>query len=135
MIVTKKRNGFTLIELVVVVLVLGIIAAVAAPKLFDVTTDARENGTRQSLITIRNAIELYRATSGVYPGAKTLSTALQSSLQGGTFPSPQVGDNVDDNSVRSFTGTFSASGTNGWAYNETTGEFYLNDSNAEYSAW
>jgi len=135
MSVTKKRSGFTLIELVIVVLVLGIIAAVAAPKLFDVTTDARENGTRQSLTTIRNAIELYRATSGVYPPATTLSTALRSSLQGGTFPSPQVGSNVDDNTVRSFTGTFASSGTNGWAYNEATGEFYLNDSNAEYSAW
>ena len=135
MSVAKKRSGFTLIELVIVVLVLGIIAAVAAPKLFDVTTDARENGTRQSLTTIRNAIELYRATSGIYPPATTLSTALRSSLQGGTFPSPQVGSNVDDNNVRSFTGTFSYSGTDGWAYNESTGEFYLNDPNTEYSAW
>jgi general secretion pathway protein G len=135
MSVAKKRSGFTLIELVIVVLVLGIIAAVAAPKLFDVTTDARENGTRQSLTTIRNAIELYRATSGVYPPASTLATSLRSSLQGGTFPSPQIGSNVDDNSIRSFTGTFSASGTNGWAYDETTGAFYLNDPNSEYSAW
>jgi general secretion pathway protein G len=135
MYVAKKRSGFTLIELVIVVLVLGIIAAVAAPKLFDVTTDARENGTRQSLTTIRNAIELYRATSGSYPPATTLATSLRSSLQGGTFPSPQVGTHVDDNSVRSFTGTFTVSGPNGWAYNQTTGEFYLNDPNSEYSAW
>ena len=135
MSVAKKRSGFTLIELVIVVLVLGIIAAVAAPKLFDVTTDARENGTRQSLTTIRNAIELYRATSGVYPPASTLATSLRASLQGGTFPSPQVGSNVDDNTVRSFTGVFSHSGTNGWAYNEATGEFYLNDPNTEYSGW
>ena len=135
MTVPKRRNGFTLIELVIVVLVLGIIAAVAAPKLFDVTNDARENGTRQSLITIRNAIELYRATSGTYPPAASLAVALKPSLQGGTFPSPQIGEHKDDNSVRTFTGAFSASGTNGWAYNETTGEFYVNDSNSEYAAW
>ncbi len=135
MALAKTRRGFTLIELVIVILVLGIISAVAAPKLFDVTNDARENGTRQSLTTIRNAIELYRATSGSYPPATSLVTALNSSLQGGTFPSPQVGTYKDDNSVRSFTGAFSASGTNGWAYNGTTGEFYINDSNSEYSAW
>lgn len=135
MSLAKNRSGFTLIELVIVVLVLGIIAAVAAPKLFDVTTDARENATRQSLTTIRNAIELYRASSGVYPPASTITTALRSSLTGGTFPSPQVGSHSDDNNVRSFTGTFSSSGTDGWAYNETTGEFYLNDPNSEYSGW
>ena len=135
MSVAKKRSGFTLIELVIVVLVLGIIAAVAAPKLFDVTANARENGTRQSLTTIRNAIELYRATSGSYPPASTLATSLRSSLQGGTFPSPQVGSHVNDNTVRSFTGAFSQSGTNGWAYNETTGEFYVNDPSSEYSTW
>ena len=39
----KRRGGFTLIELVVVVLVLGIIASVAAPKMFDTANDAREN--------------------------------------------------------------------------------------------
>lgn len=135
MSVAKKRSGFTLIELVIVVLVLGIIAAVAAPKLFDVTTDARENTTRQSLTTIRNAIELYRASSGVYPPASTIATALRPSLSGGTFPSPQVGSHMDNNSVRSFTGTFSSSGTNGWAYNETTGEFFVNDPNPEYAGW
>lgn len=79
MCITKKRIGFTLIELVIVVLVLGIIAAVAAPGLRDVTTDAREKDTRQSLTTIRNAIELYRATSGSYPPASTLATSLRSS--------------------------------------------------------
>ena len=36
-----KRNGFTLIELVVVIVILGILAAIAAPKFMDLQTDAR----------------------------------------------------------------------------------------------
>ena len=133
MSVSRRRRGFTLIELVIVVLVLGIIAAVAAPKLFDDTTSARESGTRQSLTTIRNAIELYRATTGNYPPFATFTTALKSSLQGGTFPSPQVGAKSGVNSVRQFTGTFSATGGSGWAYNPATGEFFIDD--PDYATW
>lgn len=128
-----KRRGFTLIELVIVVLVLGIIAAVAAPKLFDVTSSARENGTRQSLTTIRNAIELYRATTGNYPPFNSFSTALRTSLQGGEFPAPLVGAQSGNNSVRQFSGTFSANGSSGWAYNPTTGEFFMDD--PDYATW
>lgn len=130
---TAGRRGFTLIELVIVVLVLGIIAAIAAPRLFDVTTNARENSTRQSLVTIRNAIDLYRASTGIFPPAASLQAALADSLQGGTFPAAQVGVKAGDATVRSFTGTFSAAGTNGWAYDETNGNFFVDD--ATYGTW
>ncbi|MCA9057951.1 MAG: prepilin-type N-terminal cleavage/methylation domain-containing protein [Planctomycetaceae bacterium] len=129
----QKRSGFTLIELVIVVLVLGIIAAIAAPKIFDVTNDARENGTRQSLTTMRNALELYRVQNGFYPAASGIESALQPMLQGGRIPAPQVGQTAGDNSIRSFSGTFTATNAGGWAYDQGTGELHIDD--ASYGNW
>ena len=71
------RRGFTLVELVIVVLVIGIIAAIAAPKMFDTAGNARTNSTQQSLRTLRNAIELYRANNGSYPAAASITTDLR----------------------------------------------------------
>lgn len=130
----KKRSGFTLVELVVVVLILGILAAVAAPRLFDTATDARESGTKQSLSVLRDAVELYKAQNGSFPPAATLATALRPFIKG-SFPAVQVGANQNANVVASSQNPITAveAGGAGWAYNATTGEMVINE--AAYLAW
>ncbi|MBT4863608.1 MAG: prepilin-type N-terminal cleavage/methylation domain-containing protein [Planctomycetaceae bacterium] len=120
-----NRRGFTLIELVVVVLILGIIAAVAAPKMFDTAGDARTNSTRQSLVVVRDSIELYRAQNGSYPPAATLATALEPFLRG-AFPTCQVGNTNADIFVSAANPIVVGGAGQGWAYNQTTGEFVIN---------
>ena len=120
------RTGFSLVELVVVVLIMGILTAVAAPRMFDTSNKAKDAATRSSLSTCRDAIELYKAANGTYPPAATLAAALRPYLKG-TFPAVQVsGTNQNNNVVESTADPITPLGTQGWAYNATTGEFVIN---------
>ncbi|MGN6543517.1 MAG: prepilin-type N-terminal cleavage/methylation domain-containing protein [Aureliella sp.] len=131
---TRKRGAFSLVELVVVVLILGIIAAVAAPRMFDTAGTARENSTRTSLVILRDAIELYKARNGSYPAAATLPTQLKQFLKG-PFPAVQMGANQNANIVVTTQDPVAApeAGGAGWVYNESTGEILIND--AAYLTW
>jgi general secretion pathway protein G len=126
-----RPRGFTLVELVVVVLIMGIIAAVALPKMATSTTTAKLNSAKQSLSTIRTAIELYKNDNGAYPNAApTLPTLLAPYLKG-PFPAAPVGANAGDATVVAGTSPATVvSGTNGWAYVIATGDFYLNDASS-----
>lgn len=128
------RRGFTLVELVVVVLVLGIIASVAAPKMFGTAGDARDNTTTQSLTVIRDAIELYLAKNGAYPGNEGTESDFKADITPyikGVFPKSHVKGATGDASVAVVSdGTpLTASGTQDWKFDNTTGEFIINDAN------
>ena len=92
----ENRKGFTLIELVVVVMILGILAAVAAPKLLNTSGTATDNGVRQTLAVVRDAIERFTAEQGgVKPGAAATTEAGFLADIGpylrGSFPTCPVG--------------------------------------------
>ncbi|MFT6194287.1 MAG: MSHA pilin protein MshA [Cognaticolwellia sp.] len=57
----SKQKGFTLIELVVVIVILGILAATAVPKFIDLTTDARESVMKGVQGSINSAVNLAHA--------------------------------------------------------------------------
>lgn len=125
----KRQNGFTLIELVVVILILGILAGVAAPRLLDTSGVATENGLRQTLSIVRDAIELYAAENGgALPpcdaGGASFRAALADYIRG-NFPVCPVGSSQNSN-ISPVTGTGatgSGSPTTGWIYNTADGTF------------
>jgi len=58
--VRRNRNGFTLVEILIVVIILGILAAIVIPQFTSASTDARKNSLTSQLQTVRSQIELYK---------------------------------------------------------------------------
>jgi len=65
----QRPNGFTLLELLIVMAVMGILVAIAAPNLKQSIVRAREAVLREDLFQMREAIDQYYADNGKYPGA------------------------------------------------------------------
>ncbi|HMZ27216.1 MAG TPA: type II secretion system protein [Elusimicrobiota bacterium] len=63
-----KKNGFTLIELMLVVAIIGLLAAIAIPKFANMVVKAREASMKGQLGAIRSALSIYYSDNeGVYP--------------------------------------------------------------------
>ncbi len=135
-----RRTGFTLIELVVVIMIIAILGAVAAPRLMGTRKSAQDSATIQTLSAIRNAIAMYSADNGGdlpgSGGAKD-STAFKNDVEGylrQAFPSCYIGAasgkeaDVLMSTSDPFTGTTTAD--EGWAFNTNTGEFIVNSDSA-----
>src|ERR1043166_3633227 len=68
-----KDGGFTLVELLIVVIILSILAAIVVPQFASSTTDAKYSALDSNLATMRAAAELYNQQHGMYPGAAASS--------------------------------------------------------------
>lgn len=65
----SNRKGFTLVELLVVISIIGILSAIAIPKFTSATATARGAKIQADLRTIDSAIQIYYASAGSYPAS------------------------------------------------------------------
>ena len=67
----KRRMGFTLVELLVVIVVLAVLAAIVLPKFMNSSKRSKESALKSGLALMRNAVGLFQTDTGTYP--KTLA--------------------------------------------------------------
>jgi len=126
----KAKSGFTLVEILIVVVILGILAAIVIPQFTDASTEAKYASLASNLQMLRAQIELYKIQhndnppSGVgstFVGQMTGTTDVNGNTSGSDF-----GPYMRDIPVEPFTNvaTVSASGSTGWNYTVSTGEIW-----------
>ncbi len=78
----RRIHGFTLVEIMVVVVILGILASLIVPRVLGRTDEARAVAAKQDVATVMQALKLYRLDNGRYPsmeqGLQALLTKPQS---------------------------------------------------------
>lgn len=133
----RKEKGFTLIELMIVVAIIGILAAVAIPKFADLIDRAKEAKTKGNLSAIRSAVGIYYGSQeGEAPNALLggLVTEYMSKLPGGDVPSATLSGTKSSYSwadgTDGKTDDFSGAGltnlsTNGYAYDSSEPEVWV----------
>ena len=137
----RAKSGFTLVEILIVVVILGILAAIVIPQFTDASTQAKESSLSADLQTMRSQLELYKIQHGdALPPTATFVAAMTEKGADGYGPymqkipsNPFIDDSVGTNDstaveiVDAAGATCAASTTQGWWLNRDNGEFRAHD--------
>ena len=115
----RGASGFTLIELMIVVAIIGILAAIAIPKFASLIRKSSEGASKGNLGAIRSALSIYYGDmEGQYPA--TVESLTVGGKYLGTLPSAKAPNYHSD--ATAVTYQASANDGAGWSYNNTTGD-------------
>ena len=138
-----RSRGFTLVELIVIIVVLAILSGVAIPRYIDYTANARASAVRATLGGVRTAIANFYANSDLsgtiaWPTLvqmQTLGTVMQEAIPA----NPYI---TSTNAASYVAATWSATppvttGANvaGWNYDAASGRFWANSNTVSENTW
>jgi general secretion pathway protein G len=148
-----NRHGFSLIELVIVVVIMAILGAIAIPRMSRGAAGAADSSLITNLSVLRNAIDLYATEhGGTFPAAATLEDQLTKYTDASgaavaakdathifgpylrQMPVLSVGANKGSKVVVDSTAGAIGTVAGGWYYNATTGEIFANLLDADKDA-
>lgn len=137
-VINRAKRGFTLIEILIVVVILGILAAIVIPQFTDAADDAQLASVQSQIQTIRGQVELFNVQTGAYPtfagGAWTELTSANY-LQGD--PRNAMRNNATD-IVAGTAAPGAASGAaagDGWYWHTTNEIMYAIDNAGNVMDW
>lgn len=135
MVRLDKKSGFTLIELVMVIVILGILSAIAIPKFADLTTQAKVSAGKGGLGAIRSAVAIDYAKS-----ATSGTAAFPSAVTTGLFADSLIPKNPLNNSTSvgavAVAPSASATSADGWWYISASGRAgAYSDGTQDTSSW
>jgi prepilin-type N-terminal cleavage/methylation domain-containing protein len=125
---TKMRKGFTLVEILIVVIILGILAAIVIPQFTNASEQANSSQTLTDLQTLRSQISLYRARNNADPRVDSVANFL-ADLQLRAMPANRMladGGGYDQDGLGSGAGVPAAgdAGATGWYFDTTNHNIY-----------
>ena len=82
----RDRAGFTLIEIMVVIVILGLLAALVVPKLIGRTEEAKKTQARVQIRSVEQALELFKLDNGFFPTTEQGLEALVRMPESGRTP-------------------------------------------------
>jgi general secretion pathway protein G len=76
------KKGFTLVELLIVIIIIAVLAAIAIPKFANSSTRSKDSALRSNLKLVRNAVDLFRADTGAFPATSAALAATTAPASG-----------------------------------------------------
>jgi len=151
-----KSTGFTLVEILIVVIILGILAAIVIPQFTEASNDARESALASDLQTVRSQLELYKVqhlerypnidgagAPDALPANMVLRLTSRTDLSGAFDVAGAFGPYLQKFPTNPFSPvgatlvTFgivdpAPGGATGWYWNTSLGKFSANDADADH---
>ena len=136
MVSQGKQKGFTIVELLIVIVVIGILAAISIVAYTGITKQANINSAKSNASNVADAANAINAQSGSYPAN---GASFTNTTGGVTITSPKGvtltqnglgGSNTNTNSVVYVRNSAGTGACIGWAYNGDSGTFFVGTSTA-----